>query len=342
MRRITILLTLLLTVTLYCTAPVLADINTAQTAVSECIAGTDNTLLGSGYTNGDWFVLAAARSGIQLPPDYFSAYYTSLCDTLKKNGGILSERRYTDYSRTIIALTAIGKDPHDTAGYDLLEKLADFDAVKKQGVNGSIYALIALDCGNYEIPTCPEGKTQATRELYLEHILSYRCEDGGFSISGDKGDADVTAMALQAFSDYRSDPRINAAIEGGLDWLSKNRNESGGYSTMGSETCESCAQVLTALCELGIDPDTDPRFIKNGRTVADAILDYRTDGGFKHTPSQTVPDRMATEQALYSLVSYIRVKNGESSLYNMTLEKEEAAKNILDWVNRVKAALYTA
>ena len=218
-------------------------------------------------------MLAAARSDIELKDGIFDGYYEKLCDTLAQNGGVLSERKYTEYSRTVIALTAMGKDPQNAAGYDITEKLADFDAVKKQGVNGSIYALIALDCGNYTIPKT-KGGTQATRALYTEHILSAQKADGGFALSGENGDADVTAMALQALAKYKDDEKIGAAVEKALVWLSENQLEDGGYATVGEATCESSAQVLTALCALGIDPDTDGRFIKNGSTVCDSILSH--------------------------------------------------------------------
>jgi len=67
----------------------------------------------------------------------------------------LHERRYTDYSRVILGLTAAGYDPRAFAGYDLTLPLADFDKTIWQGINGPVFALIALDSGNYSNPnTC--------------------------------------------------------------------------------------------------------------------------------------------------------------------------------------------
>ena len=58
---------------------------------------------------------------------------------------------------------------------------------------------------------------------------------------------------------------VTTAIDQALDVLSAMQNDTGGFSTTGGqgpvETGESWAQVLTALCALGIDPETDPRFI---------------------------------------------------------------------------------
>ena len=40
----------------------------------------------------------------------------------------------------ILALGAIGRDPRDVGGYDLVKPLGDFDAVIKQGMNGAAWA----------------------------------------------------------------------------------------------------------------------------------------------------------------------------------------------------------
>ena len=47
-------------------------------------------------------------------------------------------------------------DPSDVNGYNMLYPLANFKQVNWQGVNGTIYALLALDSKNYEIPKLTE------------------------------------------------------------------------------------------------------------------------------------------------------------------------------------------
>ena len=71
-----------------------------------------------------------------------------------------------------------------------------------------------------------------------------------------------------------------------------------------------------ALGELGIDLK-DEQFVKNGNTLMDALLRFRTeDGGFCHLLEEEA-DLLATEQAFYALVSANRAEQGESSLYDM-------------------------
>ncbi len=77
-------------------------------------------------------------------------------------------KKYTEYSRVIIALTSIGKDPKNVGGYNLLLPLGDFEKTTWQGINGAIWALIALDCGQYDMPYNADAQIHATREMYVE------------------------------------------------------------------------------------------------------------------------------------------------------------------------------
>ena len=99
----------------------------------------------------------------------------------------------------------------------------------------------------------------------------------------------------------------------------------------GTESSESCAQVLTALCSLGIDPQSDSRFIKNGNTVLDNLMSFRQeDGGFVHaylydaSNPASIPDEsdfLAGGQAAYALTAFCRDKNNMKNLFNLRPEK---------------------
>ena len=270
---------------------------------------------GYGSIGGDWAVLGLARGGAKVKSGYFDGYYAKLESYVKSCQGVLHKRRYTDYSRVVLAVTAIGKDARDVAGYNLLLPLGDFERTVYQGVNGAIFALLALDAGGYEIPANPEAKTQATRALYLGKILDAQLKDGGWNMSGDAADADLTAMALQALAGYTAQAAVQAAVEKGISALSSMQLADGGFATGGTETCESNAQVLVALAELGISVN-DSRFTKGGSTALDALLAFsNTDGSFRHTAGGEA-NEMATEQALYALAALKQAANGKS-LYKM-------------------------
>lgn len=257
---------------------------------------------------GEWAVIGLARSEVDVPQKWYDTYYNNVVDYVKACGGVLHKRKYTEYSRVVLALTAIGKDPTNVAGYDLTVPLNDYEKTVWQGVNGPIWALIALDSGNYDC---------SVRQKYIDCILEKELPQGGWTLAGDATDSDMTGMALQALANYQDQPKVKAAIERALAWVSKNQNADGGFFTYGEATCESTAQILVALCTLGIDPE-DSRFVKNGNSAMDGLLSYYTKGkGFSHLPGGS-SDGMATEQAFYALVAADRAENGKTALYEMS------------------------
>ncbi len=272
-----------------------------------------------GSIGGEWAVLGLARSGYKVPVEYYQKYYDTATAYVKACNGVLHEKKYTEYSRLIVALTAIGKDPSNVGGYNLLTALGDYDKTIWQGLNGPIWALIALDCGNYEMPQNPGAKTQATRDQYIGRILDCQLPDGGWSLSGGgASDADMTGMALQALAKYQNRSDVKKAIAAALGCMSQQQNGSGGFDGYGTKSVESCVQMLVALTELGIPLD-DPRFVKNGNTMLDNLMTFYLPGnGFTHTADGSGNNQMATEQAFYGLVAAKRLRDQKPSLYRMT------------------------
>ncbi|MGM9592646.1 MAG: S-layer homology domain-containing protein [Oscillospiraceae bacterium] len=263
----------------------------------------------------DWVALGLARDGVKLD----DAYYNAVCAYVAENindKGQLSSRLSTENSRRILALTALGRDVTNVAGHDLLAGLSDLSYVTRQGLNGAVYALLSLDCGGYDVP---EGGT-ATREALINAILAKALPAGGWAYSGTEADPDMTAVAIQALAPYYgSNESVKSAVDRALEALSAMQTENGGFISSGSENSESSAQVVIALTALGIDPEKDSRFVKNGKSALDALCSYAVEGGgFKHIAADAAPDAVATQQGYCALVSYQRFINGSSRLYDMT------------------------
>lgn len=266
---------------------------------------------------GDWLVFGLARSGLKAPQKYFDTYYKNVEDYIVSVNGVLSRKKNTEYSRVILALTAIGKNPTNVAGFNLLLPLGDFDETVRQGVNGAIFALLALDSGGYEIPEAPEAETQATRELYVGELLRREIPDGGWTLTGGTPDADMTAMALQALAKYRDRQDVEDAVQRGLAALSALQEPNGAYLSWDEENSESVCQVIVALTELGISLD-DERFVKNGQTLPQVLERFACeDGSYRHSLNGN-SDEMATEQAFYALAAIHRAETGKTTLYVMT------------------------
>ncbi len=169
----------------------------------------------------------------------------------------------------------------------------------------------------------------------LENIVKLCHEDGGWSVTGNYGDVDVTAMTLTALAplytgsgqakiststEYNEKPIVNDGIlellvENAINFLSNSQLDDGGFSSFGVENAESNAQVITALSALGIDCATDERFIKNGNTLFDGLMKYRlSDGSFSHKKDDA-SNPSATVQTFYAMVAYLRMREGLTPLY---------------------------
>lgn len=275
-----------------------------------------------GSIGGEWMALGLARSGRTVPEGYYDAVVKYVKDNIDSNGR-LDKNKATENARIILALTAIGKDVTNVGGHDLLAGLNEMSYLSKQGINGAIFTLIALDSHSYT----PAG--DVTRDKLVQAILDAQISsDGGWSLDGKNADVDMTAMAIQALAAYyKSNSSAKKAVDKGLSWLSSVQQNDGGFTSWGAANSESCAQVIVALTALGIDPAKDSRFIKNGVSVLDALCSFAVNGGgFKHLATETSANGMATEQGFYALVAYYRLLNGQTSLYDMTDVKLEGVK----------------
>lgn len=279
-----------------------------------------------------WNVIGLKRSGLYVPESYINLFYSNVIAYCESKDWQITRAKYSDYSKLILALTAIGVDARDVMGHNLLAYLSDYENVSRQGNNGTIWALIALKSNPaYEIPEDPSAVQQNSEELLVKKIVGMQCQDGGWTLMGTTGDSDMTGMAMQALASYYNKDgyeNVTEAIDKGLAWIEKNQLSSGGFGTMNTETSESVAQIITALCGVGIDCGEDARFIKNGKWPMTGLFQYyMPEGGFMHVAADAgnngggaggIIDGMATEQGLYATVAYRRFLDGETFLYDMS------------------------
>ena len=278
------------------------------------------------YLFGEWAVLGQARAKVPLSEAYIAAYYEKVVAYVRKNmgaDGVLRDPEshnpaITDNERIILALTAIGKDPANVGGKNLLAALQDRNIMQvtdtsDTDINGLVMGLLALNSRNYTSDT----------SWLVQAVLAQQNEDGSWSASADTkpaSDVDMTTMALQALAPYHKDSgneTVNTAVEKALNWLS-------GKYRSGYDSSESCAQVVIALSALNLDANTDVRFTKTveGKTlsVLGNLLQYRVakNGGFKHQFADKAVNEMATEQALCAMAAYARFTEKANALYDMT------------------------
>ena len=291
----------------------------------------------AGSTAADWLPIGLSRYGTEDDYDAYLAALQSYVEQKYREPDKLDRVKATEWHRIALAVLACGGDPthfgRDENGVDI-NLIADgvYDRGKtadlgRQGLNGWLWGLITLDSMKYTIPA---GASYTRTEL-VKTILSYQLSDDGFNLrvaQGSTADPDITAMAIQSMGPYYRTSTLNVKdpVDRALERLSQLQLDTADFRSWGTRNSESTSQVIISLCSVGIDPQNDPRFVKNGLNLLDALFYYQQeDGGFAHSyeldegnPS-AVPgesDSMATDQALLALVSVWRQAQGMSILYD--------------------------
>ena len=282
----------------------IVDCKLKQTKSTSVQGWIDGELTKNAGINSEWYIIALSQSGKYN----FSSYEKGLKNYLENN------TVYSASSRQKYALALIASSSMD----NYISSVMD-NSIGQQGVMSYIYGLHLLNNGYIS--------NTETINTVKQKILSLQLSDGGWAIMGVSGDNDVTAMAVQSLAPYyKNDSSVKSSVDKALSLLSNRQLENGDYASYGVPNAESTAQVITALCSLGINCETDSRFIKNGNTVLDGLVKYQlSDGSFSHKIGGAT-DENATSQAFYSLVAYIRMSNNKSGLYILDNRNPEGLK----------------
>ena len=297
-------------------------------------------------SNGtEWAVMSVARGNVNATV-WYDTYLNNTAAAVAARDGNLDKtgKKHTEYERITLALTALGEDATKFKGsngtvYDLVAPLFDKDEsgkylVSKQGNNGTVFALIALDSGSYY----KDATGNAAREAWIETLRANQHSNGAWNIDSDHlGDnVDTTAMAVQALAPYYStNDKAKAMVDKALEWLSAEYKATGNYGSS-----ESAAQVIVALSAMKIDAKTDARFQYSGVSVLSNFLSYadETTGGFLHDKqTNSTVNQMASEQAAYTLVAYNRYVKGSNRLYDMSDATKRANATVQEVIDLIKA-----
>ncbi|MFC4617185.1 DUF4430 domain-containing protein [Camelliibacillus cellulosilyticus] len=252
--------------------------------------------------------IALKQAGFKVPESFIDSYKKDLQD----NNG--TYRNVTDYAGKVIGITAAEKDASNFAGYPLVEKIYNNGRMLNQGLNGPIFALLAIDSGQYKVP----DNAKWTREKLVNEILSKQLAGGGWTWYGNEPSPDITGMALAALAPYNHQSKVKAAVTKAANWLSKAQNSAGGYSdnNNGGDSSESTAQAIVGLTANGIDPTGEKYTKKNGNLVSHLLGFQQKDGGFSHT-DEKASNAFSTPQALVAIDAYNLFKQGKGSIYQL-------------------------
>ena len=256
-----------------------------------------------GSTFGEWSVMDLLRGQYTgydymnyIPSNYYSEYIRKVEQHVSTNNGVLDLNKSTEWSRITLAFSALGHDIRNVAGYDFVEKLSSSHRFSyRQGINGPIWEIIALNTGGYQLYPDAENPDVNTIGKMIDYILKLEITQvngtvGGWALTGKMPDADITGMALQAFAPYylnsslynqtgasKSYTEFAKAVERALVVLTEIQQPNGGFSSWGTVNLESTVQVIVALTAMGLDPLAPKISLPHlGTTV-----DYLTEGAYR-------------------------------------------------------------
>jgi LPXTG-motif cell wall-anchored protein len=236
----------------------------------------------------EWSAVALNKAGKTVPTSYLENVVQDVVNKKGKFHFITDPERYT------LGVLAAGGDPTNISGFNLVQSIYNGN-VTSQGINGVIYALIALDSGNFNIPS----DALWTREKLVNEILKNQNPDGHWSLTttADRSDADITAMALTALAPYQNQTVVENSINSAITYLSKTYQS----TVVNSQTA---AQIIISLSTLGKYDTSAKLFEKNGTGIMSYLLSFQNnDGGFALNSGES-SDVMATQQGLMAVDAY--------------------------------------
>lgn len=260
----------------------------------------------------DWTAIVLSRGGYEGYADY----PTYLDGAVKAN---FAQMYLSDYARAALAAGASGGDARNVGGHDLIEAIAKTDFTQELYTDGVSYALLAADSMDYDFPA-------DSRQAMIDALCKAQRADGGFnyllSVNPDDiysvdGSVDTTGPVLAALTPYQADKEVAVVIEKALSFLKASQNpETAGFGFMGSDSAETISMAVIGLTALKIDP-CGPDFVKNGKTMIDALLTFvNPDGGMKTWDGNS--NIITTYQALSALEAYARFAKGEAAFYDFS------------------------
>lgn len=287
----------------------------------------DTTVTEGAGESTDFFAIA-------LRARYSGLDFTAYADALQAYRTATTPINPVSRERIALAMLACGAcDAEDPFVVDTADT-----CIGALGIMSEVFGLHLLTNG---VPSNTHTVEEAAHAL-----LARQHADGSFSVTGNSGDVDTTAMTVTALAacctmlsdtnaDVLSAAEVSDAIEAAIDWLAAKKTADGQFASYGAVNAESGAQVLIALAACGMDPAADARFAD----VVDGLLAFQTaDGGFSHLLDGEKND-MATVQVFCAMVALWRIQNGYGPLYRIddaalpeyvSIEAAEAVESATD------------
>jgi len=240
----------------------------------------------------------------------------------------------TDYEKTILALTAAGKDPRTFGNIDFIAQLKGFYQSGQIGssdlLNDDFWGILALVSSG-------ENLSDPVIQGAKNFILTNQNSDGGWGYAKEgSSDTNDTAVAIMALLEAENKPD-DLAITKAIDYLKSSQNNDGGFPYLpgGESDSGSDSWVISAIYKLGQNPED---WQKDGHNPIEHLKSLqRTDGSFKWVASEDKGYPVLTAYAVIALTGnyypinrlhHLRIEGENNNICNANVK----AKTALDIV----------
>ncbi|ASN13431.1 LPXTG cell wall anchor domain-containing protein [Latilactobacillus sakei] len=259
-----------------------------------------------------WSALALISSGAQLTTVQKATFHQVFAEELTGMAGHYSA---TDLERLTIGIAAIGEDPTQFNGVNLIAEIIKKAATA--GITGQVYGIIALSTQDYG------SQANQTINQLIDLVLKQQNTAGGWAFFGSVSDLDITGMTMSALGMHRDQPKVQSALDRAVALLKTTGfvKTTGGFLIPGGfsteENSNSTAMAILGLAAAGVNPATTFVGDKGATPITNLIAYQKADGQFRWMMgSDDGALSMSTEQAVYALGQYDYLLKGKGSIYN--------------------------
>lgn len=288
------------------------------------------------YTNSssDWVVFdmaVYAKCGFGSNTTDTKNYLNLTINELAGNTPLVTDRAKAEIILAALGVNSTNLKPFVGTKYSNAAKLADMNLGTSHYT--APWVLLAEQAGQLKL-------TDAQRNSMIALLTdSKNLGDDGLFFTKWAGetfaDPDTTGTALAALAKYNTNeyPKVQDFVNKAVEGLSKAQNSNGSYGNVNSD-----AMVIIGLTAIGIDPAKDPRFVKGGCSLADALLLYVNDTrdgfttaavGAVNGESTQKAAALATEQGFRALVALEKFESlsGDSKSFNIYTQTAKTSQS---------------
>lgn len=266
-----------------------------------------------------WAALSMQKLGLKGGESFIKDSAASIA------AGELEYFSNTDLEKLIMNLTALGYNPYNFQGKDLVSELLNRN---ESGllINDAAFGLLAYNYANIK------GSYNLTKDKLINIIMNKKLsytDNGriitGWALSGSKINPDITGIVLSSLAPYNDDshPEVQNVIKDAVNSLSSIQNDNGYLSDSFGVYSESQSFAIIGLVAVGENPE-GAKFTKAKGDLVSALISFKgTDGQYKHELTGA-NNYMATEEAFRAFYALSQYKaNGKYNFYESSIDAQK-------------------